>query len=495
MLHTITSTLPKVHGGRTKSLLYRIKFLEENLNQKSIIHTTNYDPDYINIYEDFKERGIINDSLIIRNIYEWLSNNNLLEVYSKPTMFNKGTKETKVKVPNLREEIDKNIVRYYKDKQYVLYRNFYEGTNVLKFEDFMSPFSKKKLERREYTKNGVLHRITNYSATKYSKLYEEYYNKKGDLYLKKHFSDTDKNKLLYIVFYRDNRPFKFFENEKEMFTYYFNHVLEDGAIVFNDARLLDKSLIECNKKLKRVLVFHSTHLINSGIRGSYKIALSKNEKIDKYIVLTNYQKKDIQQDFEINDSKIKVIPHFVEEINDVKIINKIDQFCYVGRISKEKQIDHIIQAFSKYINKGYESKLLIYGKDEDGEKTKLQNLVNELNLENHVEFKGYTNNPKEVFRNSIASILTSEFEGFGLTIMESLNNGCPIISYNIKYGPSELIENNQNGILVEKNNIDELAIAMENVRNKPLKDVKLSENFSKQTAINNYKKLLDELQE
>ena len=65
MLHTITSILPKVHGGRTKSLLYRIKFLEENLNQKSIIHTTNYDPDYMNIYDDFKERAIINDSLII----------------------------------------------------------------------------------------------------------------------------------------------------------------------------------------------------------------------------------------------------------------------------------------------------------------------------------------------------------------------------------------------------------------------------------------------
>ncbi|MDT3995707.1 poly(glycerol-phosphate) alpha-glucosyltransferase, partial [Mammaliicoccus fleurettii] len=86
MLHTITSTLPKIHGGRTKSLLYRIKFLEDNLNQKSIIHTTNYDPDYLNVYDDFKERNIISDSLEIKNIYEWLSNNKLLEKYSKPTI-------------------------------------------------------------------------------------------------------------------------------------------------------------------------------------------------------------------------------------------------------------------------------------------------------------------------------------------------------------------------------------------------------------------------
>ncbi|WP_237714361.1 hypothetical protein [Mammaliicoccus lentus] len=56
MLHTITSTLPPIHGGRTKSLLYRIKFLEEKLNESTIIHTTNYNPDYLNVYENFKKK-------------------------------------------------------------------------------------------------------------------------------------------------------------------------------------------------------------------------------------------------------------------------------------------------------------------------------------------------------------------------------------------------------------------------------------------------------
>ncbi|WP_413481874.1 glycosyltransferase [Mammaliicoccus vitulinus] len=493
MIHTITSTLPKIHGGRTKSLLYRIKFLEEKLNQKSVIHTTNYDPNYISVYEDFKEKGIINNSLIINNIYEWLSGDKILEKYSKPNVFTKKYKETEYKIPDFEEKIDRNIVRYYKNNEYVLYRQYYEDTKIIKFEDFMSPFSKKKLERREYTENGVLHRITNYSHTNYVKIYEEYYNKKGEIYLKKHFSDIDKNKLLYIVLYNDNRRCKFFGNEKDMFTYYFNHILEDNSIVFNDARLLDRPLIECNKRLKRVLVFHSTHLVESGIRGSYKFALDNKEKIDKYVVLTDYQKRDIQENFDIEDTKITVVPHFVEEINDNQSVNKIDQFCYVGRISKEKQIDQIIKAFSKYINKGNESKLLLYGKDENGEMNTLLKLVKELNLGKYVEFKGYTNNPKEVFKESIASILTSKFEGFGLTIMESLNNGCPVISYDIKYGSNELIQDYKNGILVEKNNIDELANAMQRARNKPLKDVKLSKKFSEEAAINNYKNLLSEL--
>ncbi|MGW7862067.1 hypothetical protein [Staphylococcus xylosus] len=44
MIYTVTSTLPPVHGGRTKSLLGRTKFLDEELGVPSTILTTNYNP-------------------------------------------------------------------------------------------------------------------------------------------------------------------------------------------------------------------------------------------------------------------------------------------------------------------------------------------------------------------------------------------------------------------------------------------------------------------
>lgn len=111
-----------------------------------------------------------------------------------------------------------------------------------------------------------------------------------------------------------------------MFTFYFNNVLEENSIVFNDARLLDKPLIDCNKKLKRVLVFHSTHFVENGTRNSYKLALNNSDKISKYIVLTDYQKNDIQSEFDINDDKIKVIPHFVEILNTEKVSKNLINF-------------------------------------------------------------------------------------------------------------------------------------------------------------------------
>ena len=46
MINTITSTLPPIHGGRTKALLKRIKFLDEEMNIVNKIYTTNYNANY-----------------------------------------------------------------------------------------------------------------------------------------------------------------------------------------------------------------------------------------------------------------------------------------------------------------------------------------------------------------------------------------------------------------------------------------------------------------
>ena len=49
-------------------------------------------------------------------------------------------------------------------KTYVLYRKYYENTDIVQFEDVMSPISKKKIERREFNQYGQMHRKTFYST-------------------------------------------------------------------------------------------------------------------------------------------------------------------------------------------------------------------------------------------------------------------------------------------------------------------------------------------
>ena len=56
------------------------------------------------------------------------------------------------------------------------------------------------------------------------------------------------------------------------------------------------------------------------------------------------------------------------------------------------------------------------------------------------------------YNNAYLSIVTSNMEGFSLALLEGQSFGVPTISYDIKYGPNELVKNEVNGYLIPKNN-------------------------------------------
>ena len=110
------------------------------------------------------------------------------------------------------------------------------------------------------------------------------------LYTVKVFN-TEKESLDYIQLYRNDRPYLSFSSEKALFKYYFDHRFSDGDVVFNDARLLDEPLLNQTHATKNILVFHNSHLNGQQIKGSYKFALNHSEKVEKYLILTEKQKK------------------------------------------------------------------------------------------------------------------------------------------------------------------------------------------------------------
>lgn len=499
MIYTVASTLPPVHGGRTKSLLKRINFLDDEFNYEQTILTTNYNPDYNSVYKMFYEKNILKKNIKIINIYDWLSDFNLLKKPSKPLFFiskNKTTRSQKLKISNYIVKTDKenNCERYYdRDTgQYLLYRKFYQNSNIIKFEDYFVQGVKHKNERWEYNIEGSLHRITNYSRRLNKKLIEYFYDLDGNLYCKKYYEESNKNNLTNIFIYSNEVLIESFNNEKELFTYFFDFYFKDHDIVFNDARLLDKSLINSTKKIKTILVFHSSHFDGYKIKDSYKLALNNPDKIAKYYVLTNHQKDDIQNDFNIPDKKFKVIPHFIKPTKIASNVIK-DQFIFMGRFSEEKQITHIIESYKIYKDKGYKTKLVLYGGEKGAERTKIENLIEYYDLQNEITIEEFTNNPAKVFRQSKASLITSKFEGFPLSIMESINEGCPVIAYDIRYGPREIIVNGENGYLIEPNNIEQFSKALISISENPLKNVKTKEEITYEAAINNFYSLINEV--
>ena len=68
----------------------------------------------------------------------------------------------------------------------------------MKFEDTINPNSQKVSKRKAFTLNGRLHKIDYFDDVTAIKTKEEYYDKKGDVYLKKHFTNDEENKLIDI---------------------------------------------------------------------------------------------------------------------------------------------------------------------------------------------------------------------------------------------------------------------------------------------------------
>ena len=102
-----------------------------------------------------------------------------------------------------------------------------------------------------------------------------------------------------------------------------------------------------------------------------------------------------------------------------------------------------------------DAKLEIYGRGP--EEKRLEEQIKNLKLENNVFLRGYTDTPLPIFKNAALSVFTSAAEGFGLTLVESICNGCPAFAFDIKYGPSEIINDGQTGYLTPRFDKEEFA--------------------------------------
>lgn len=132
-------------------------------------------------------------------------------------------------------------------------------------------------------------------------------------------------------------------------------------------------------------------------------------------------------------------------------------FVTCSSLFSVKRIDLMIKLFSEIHIKFPETELNIYGKGinerEQSSKNKLsflKNLISELNLTDAVKFKGHVSNIYECLVKNDIYLMTSEREGFPNALSEALSVGLPSISFKCHDGLSELIQNGENGYLINE---------------------------------------------
>lgn len=138
---------------------------------------------------------------------------------------------------------------------------------------------------------------------------------------------------------------------------------------------------------------------------------------------------------------------------DFGSLKKESYLLCVGRLEEVKAFHYAIKAFSLIKTEFPDLRLKILGQGSLEEE--LKDLVRKLNLQDRVDFEGFQKDTISYYLGAKATLLTSLYEGFPNVLIESIALGTPIVAFNAPGGTKEII-NDENGFLVDYQNIDDL---------------------------------------
>lgn len=178
-------------------------------------------------------------------------------------------------------------------------------------------------------------------------------------------------------------------------------------------------------------------------------------RFDKFVVLTNEDRG-----YWGNLPNIEVIPNAAMHVSDAysDVMNK--RVIAVGRLDYQKGFDRLVQAWQlvRHTGKFTDWKLDILGQGEWREM--LQQMIDKAELQDSVRLNRPTKQIGEEYVKSDMLVMSSNYEGFPMVMIEAMACGLPVVSFDYKCGPKDIIQPGINGLLVPNGDIQALADAM-----------------------------------
>ena len=177
--------------------------------------------------------------------------------------------------------------------------------------------------------------------------------------------------------------------------------------------------------------------------------------LNKACFFQNIEQRDYFPKFIQKKSFVLPNPVSDELMNSVRSETDIYKIITLGRLSEQKNQKMLIKAVALLVPKYKQLSLDIYG---DGSlKEELQKMIDSLQMTEHIRLCGLTNDVKSVLLNHGLFVMTSNYEGMPNALIEAMATGMPCISTNCPTGPSDLIIEKDNGMLIAMNNVEECA--------------------------------------
>lgn len=366
-------------------------------------------------------------------------------------------------------------------------------------------FSKENLGGTGTFLSQITYINKNKFQTKFYFLKEDKYfkSKENSFLLNKTYPDYQKFSILKIVYFVIN-------------IYKIRRIIkdEDPGIIF--ACDLYSSISVFSLKTFRLVKGNAVSLVNTNL---YSLAKDKPNKFyqellirtikflyrraDKLVFVSNDLFKGLQTKLCFKEKNSTVIQNSIdlkildkkrsgnieEDIKNIFSTNNFKIFS-VGRLSKPKDFETVIKAFSIIHKEFPKTNLFIIG---DGElKNNLIKLTQSLGVANYVKFLGWKENTFSYLAKADLFLFSSLYEGSSLVILEALAAGIPVIATNTPYGPSEILDKGKYGMLVPMGNYRKMAKEAEKLLENLALRKKYSEKAFKRAKEFDLKKMLEQ---
>lgn len=326
---------------------------------------------------------------------------------------------------------------------------------------------KETIDQATYLSNGVMQKRDFYSYVRYAR---EYYagTLKGNHVVSREFYNEDGSKAYTQLLDGKNETFlfpdKIYYSKNELYAEMIKRLnfkaddviildrMNDGGVLING-----QIIFEHHRPAKLVIVVHADHYdVHSLSRKNilwnnfYEYQFTHTDDVAAYVVSTDKQRNlFVDQERRYYGKNVNVVTIPVGSLATLKHPHQAGRkkhaLITASRLAMEKHIDWLIKAVVQAHESVKDVSLDIYGKG--GQEQALRKLITDNHAEDYIRLMGQ-HDLTDVYINYATYIAASTSEGFGLSLLEAVGSGLPMIGFDVPYGNQTFIENKKNGFLL-----------------------------------------------
>jgi glycosyltransferase involved in cell wall biosynthesis len=181
-------------------------------------------------------------------------------------------------------------------------------------------------------------------------------------------------------------------------------------------------------------------------------------KLDALAVLTEADRADYARMLRGSHTQVEQIPNAVPQLDGGMASPDSRVVVAAGRLTPQKGFDLLIEAFAAVAGEHPDWQLRIHGAGP--QRPALRQAILEHELYERVFLMGPTQQLGAALAQGSIFVLSSRFEGFGMVIVEAMSKGLAVVSYDCPRGPSEIIGDGRDGVLVPEQDVPALGRAI-----------------------------------